>query len=157
MTTLLKLSKDNERYHLAMTWQNQQNVGVHPVWSESLMCAHWVAKYPSFLMRTAKTDQTGQMPRLIWVFAGRTAILLVLSCHHSITFAIWHVAISLDSIIKSESYIKDRYVFVNMSHMTKAHTYVLPRVNKVAEKKENLMFMLLSLSPLPLTIWAALW
>ena len=31
-------------------------------------------------MRTAKTDQTGRMPRLIWVFAGHTAILLVLSC-----------------------------------------------------------------------------
>ena len=35
----------------------------------------------SFFMRTAKTDQTGQMPRLIWVFAGRTFILLVLSEH----------------------------------------------------------------------------
>ena len=30
--------------------------------------------------RIAKTDQTGRMPRLIWVFAGRTLILLVLSC-----------------------------------------------------------------------------
>ena len=30
-------------------------------------------------MRTAKTDQTGRMPRLIWVFAGRTVTLLVLS------------------------------------------------------------------------------
>ena len=26
------------------------------------------------------SDQTGRMPRLIWVFAGRTLILLVLSC-----------------------------------------------------------------------------
>ena len=34
-------------------------------------------------MRTGKTDQTGWMPRLIWVFAGRTAILLVLSCRGS--------------------------------------------------------------------------
>ena len=29
------------------------------------------------------SDQTGQMSRLIWVFAGRTLILLVLSCHSS--------------------------------------------------------------------------
>ena len=36
-------------------------------------------------MRTAKTDQTGRMPRLIWVFAGRTVILLVLSWGGSIT------------------------------------------------------------------------
>ena len=41
-------------------------------------------------MWTAKTDQTGWMPRLIWVFAGRTFILflfffmsLVLSCRSS--------------------------------------------------------------------------
>ena len=37
-------------------------------------------------MRTAKTDQTGRMPRLIWVFAGRTLILLVLSCRGSYFF-----------------------------------------------------------------------
>ena len=36
-------------------------------------------------MRTAKTVQTGQMPRLIWVFAGRTLALLVLSRGGSIT------------------------------------------------------------------------
>ena len=32
----------------------------------------------AYFMRTAKTDQTGQMPRLIWVFAGHTFILFVL-------------------------------------------------------------------------------
>ena len=41
------------------TWQNQQNEcgpsedsdqpGHHPVWSESLLCAQWVAKDPRFL------------------------------------------------------------------------------------------------------------
>ena len=35
-------------------------------------------------MRTSEdSDQTGRMPRLIWVFAGRTATLLVLSCRDS--------------------------------------------------------------------------
>ena len=29
------------------------------------------------------SDQTGWMPRLIWVFIGRTLILLVLSCRGS--------------------------------------------------------------------------
>ena len=29
------------------------------------------------------SDQTGRMPRLIWVFAGRTLIMLVLSCRGS--------------------------------------------------------------------------
>ena len=33
----------------------------------------WVAKNPSFLHADNKdSDQTGRMPRLIWVFAGRT-------------------------------------------------------------------------------------
>ena len=78
----------------AATWQNQQNecapsktqisLGIHPVWSESLLSAwrklgslvtHWV--------HSKDSDQTGQMPRLIWIFAGHTLILLVLSCHGS--------------------------------------------------------------------------
>ena len=43
--------------------------------------AHWVAKDPSFLYADSEdSDQTGRMPRLIWVFAGRTLILSVLSC-----------------------------------------------------------------------------
>ena len=36
-------------------------------------CAQWVAKDPSFLHADSEdSDQTGRMPRLIWVFAGRT-------------------------------------------------------------------------------------
>ena len=78
----------------ATTWQNQQNecapsedrisLGIRPVLSESSLCAQWVAKDPSFLHADSQdSDQTGQMPRLIWVFAGCTLILLVLSCHGS--------------------------------------------------------------------------
>ena len=40
-------------------------------------------------MRTAKTDQTGWMPRLIWVFAGHTVTLLVLSCRGYIFSLFW--------------------------------------------------------------------
>ena len=60
----------------AATWQNQQN---RPVWSESSLCAQWVAKDPSFLhdADSGDSDQTGRMPRLIWVFAGRKLTLLV--------------------------------------------------------------------------------
>ena len=43
------------------------------IWSESSLCAQWVAKDPSFLHADSEdSDQTGRMPRLIWVFAGRT-------------------------------------------------------------------------------------
>ena len=45
-----------------------------------LACTQWVAKDPSFLHADSEdSDQTGRMPRLIWIFAGRTLILLVLS------------------------------------------------------------------------------
>ena len=56
------------------------SLGSRPVWSESSLSAciklwslatHWV--------HSDDSDQTGLMPRLIWVFAGRTVILLVLS------------------------------------------------------------------------------
>ena len=82
-------------YYWAASWQNQQNdcapsedsdqpghppslnrvfaqisLGIRPVRSESLLCTQWVAKDPSFLHGTAKT--LIRMPRLFWVFAGRT-------------------------------------------------------------------------------------
>ena len=48
--------------------------------SESSLCAQWVAKDSNFLPADSEDpDQTGRMPRLIWVFTGRTATLLVLS------------------------------------------------------------------------------
>ena len=60
--------------------KTQISLGIRPVWSESLLCAQWVAKDPSFLHADSEdSDQTGQMPRLIWIFAGRTLTLLVLS------------------------------------------------------------------------------
>ena len=62
--------------------RTQISLGICPVWSEPSLCAQWVAKDPSFLHADSEdSDQTGRMPRLIWVFAGCTLILLVLSCH----------------------------------------------------------------------------
>ena len=62
------------------------SLGIRPVWSESSLCTQWVAKDPSFLHADSKdSDQTGQMPRLIWVFTGHTLTLLVLSCRGSNT------------------------------------------------------------------------
>ena len=64
--------------------KTQISLGIRPVWSESSLSAwrklgslatHWAHSEDSF--------QTGRMPRLIWVFAGRTATLLVLSCRGS--------------------------------------------------------------------------
>ena len=44
---------------------------------QSSLCAQWVAKCPGFLHAGIEdSDQTGRMPRLIWVFAGRTVIFV---------------------------------------------------------------------------------
>ena len=60
--------------------KTQISLGIHPVWSEFSLSTQWVAKDPRFLHTDSKdSDQTGRMPRLIWVFAGCTVILLVLS------------------------------------------------------------------------------
>ena len=65
------------------------SLGIRPVWAESLLCTQWVAKGPRFLHADSKdSDQTGRMPRLIWVFAGWTLTLLVLSCCGSDVFFI---------------------------------------------------------------------
>ena len=61
------------------------SLGIRTVWSGSSLCAQWVVKDPRFLHADSEdSDQTGRMPRLIWVFAGRTLILLVLSCRGSV-------------------------------------------------------------------------
>ena len=62
-------------YELPLVKTNRMNVrpaktqislGIRPVWSESLLCAKWVAKDPSFLYADNEdSDQTGWIPRLI--------------------------------------------------------------------------------------------
>ena len=48
------------------------SLGIRPV-NESLLCGQWVAKDTVILQADSEdSDQTGQLPRLIWVFAGRT-------------------------------------------------------------------------------------
>ena len=60
--------------------KTQISLGIRPVWSESSLTAwrnpgslatHWA--------HSEDSDKTGRMSRLIWVFAGCTVILLVLS------------------------------------------------------------------------------
>ena len=56
--------------------KTQINLAIRPVWSESLLCAQWVAKDPSFLHADSEnSDQTGQMP-FCW-FCHEVAHLLI--------------------------------------------------------------------------------
>ena len=64
--------------------KTQISLGNHPVWSESSLSA-WrnLGSLATHWAHSEDSDQNGRMPRLIWVFAGRTLILLVLSCRGS--------------------------------------------------------------------------
>ena len=60
--------------------KTQISLGIRPVWSESSLSA-WrkLRSLATHWAHSEDSDQTGRMPRLIWVFNGRTATLLVLS------------------------------------------------------------------------------
>ena len=59
-------------------------MGIRTVRSESPLSA-WrkLGSLATHWAHSEDSDQTGRMPRLIWVFPGRTVILLVLSCRGS--------------------------------------------------------------------------
>ena len=59
-----------------------QILGIRPVWSESSLSA-WrnLGSLATHLAHSEDSDQTGRMPRLIWVFAGRTFTLLLFFFH----------------------------------------------------------------------------
>ena len=60
------------KWHVLLA-KTQISLGIRPVWSESSRCAQWVVKDPTFFHVDSKdSDQTGRMPRLIWIFAGCT-------------------------------------------------------------------------------------
>ena len=63
---------------------------------QSLRCPHEETMGPwLFLECTAKTDHTGQMPRIVWVnYLGANVILLVLLCAGS--YVIWSILHFLD-------------------------------------------------------------
>ena len=84
----------------AASRQNQQNdcayQRLRSAWAsapsdESSLCAQKVANDPSFFHADSEDFQTGRMPRMIWVFAGRTS--------HFLGF--WHEAAHLHYSIKA--------------------------------------------------------
>ena len=75
--------------------KTQIRLGICPVWSESSL---WVDKDQMFLHADSEdSDQAGRMPRLIWVFAGRTSLC-------------WfcHVAAQMSTVIVQDVFCKQR-------------------------------------------------
>ena len=64
--------------------KTQISLGIRPVWSESSLSARRkLGSLATHWMHRKDSDQTGLMPRLIWVFAGRT-------CHFYGFVKRWH-------------------------------------------------------------------
>ena len=56
--------------------KTQISLGIRPVWSEfSLSAWRMLGPLATHWAHNKDSDQTGRMPRLIWVFAGRTCHL----------------------------------------------------------------------------------
>ena len=79
--------------------KTQISLGIRPVWSESSLCTPVIAKDPKLLHADSEgSDQTVQMPRLIWVFAGPTdhivvfvALRLTRTYYTRLSLQIWRV------------------------------------------------------------------
>ena len=73
--------------------EDSNQPGIRPVWSESSLCAQWVAKDPSFLYAYSDySDQTRRMLRLI--FVARTChfvgfVMRWLSCPVEVSKSSW--------------------------------------------------------------------
>ena len=68
------LSRHDKTNKMAVRPANTQiSLGIRPVWSESSLSA-WrkLGSLATQWVQSKDSDQTGRIPRLIWVFAGRT-------------------------------------------------------------------------------------
>ena len=64
--------------------QTGQMLGCPPVWSESSLCAQWIAKDKLFSCRQRRLIRLGRCPGWSESLLGAHALLLVLSCAGSI-------------------------------------------------------------------------
>ena len=70
--------------------KTQVSLGIHPVWSESLLCAQGVAKNPSFFHADSEdSDQPGHLPSLIRIFTVRVKKPWVISYPFSAQRRLW--------------------------------------------------------------------
>ena len=70
-SNLSRLITKPTKWHVCPA-KTQISLGIRPVWSESLLCALWVATVPMLLHADSEySDQTARMRRLICVFVVR--------------------------------------------------------------------------------------
>ena len=96
------------------------SLGIRPVWSEFSPCAQFLANDRRFLHADSEDPgQTGRMPRLIWVFAGRkghffdfVVLRLIFKLIKNglivrISNYIWQITAQLFLLVGSNKYVKN--------------------------------------------------
>ena len=99
--------------------KTQISMGIRPVGSESSMSA-WRNLGPSAThwAHCEDSDQTGRMPRLIWAFAGRKIILLVLTWGGSFQFCNFKSdTYTIICGVKIFSFTTNLFLFVFCDHL----------------------------------------
>ena len=100
-----KLPHDKANKMTVCPGKTQISLGNCQVWSESSLCAQWVTKEPSFRHADSEdSDQTGRMPRLIWVFLGRTCHFVCFDMRQLMIVVI--LVLLCNSQLKSSSELK---------------------------------------------------
>ena len=103
------------KWHVRPT-KTQIRLGTCPIWSESLLSA-W-RKFRSLATHWAPSkdsDQTGRMPRLIWVFAGRTC--------HFVGFVMTHEVAHIYNTYKTNTIFTMNFDSLNYIHKSILHTW----------------------------------
>ena len=83
--------------------KTQISLGICPVWSESSLCARRkLGSLATHWAHSEDSDQTGRMPRLIWVFTGRKDVGFVM---RRLKFPLKHfwVIISISKTIRQDT------------------------------------------------------
>ena len=121
-TTLSRIMKKSTKWYMRLA-KTQINLGIRPVWSESSLSArrklrslatHWA--------HSEDSDQTRRMPRLIWVFPGRT-------CHF-----VGFVMMRLKSCLSCKSRYRRASFLLPLYCYTKMPT-LIPRLTRNATGK----------------------
>ena len=111
--------------------KTQISLGIRPVWSESSLSA-WrkLGSLATHWTHSEESDQTGRMPRLIWVFAGSTVTLLVLSYRGSCYVTLILTLFSVMIWVFSHAHTKDILKIPYMSRLMRLW-HLSPSVNSI--------------------------
>ena len=119
------------QYIWVASWQNQQygmcaQRRLRSAWAfaqsdQSSLCVHWVANDSSFLHADSEdSNQTGRMPRLIWVFAGRKAHFVGFLMRRLIWFrSLKHLKGTFKMPLRKDFKTLWHALFVSNAHMLK--------------------------------------